>query len=293
MNTFQLSCFLAVANTLSFAQAAKQVNISQPAITNQIRSLESELGAQLFHRTTRIVELTAEGQAFVEDAKNIITIAERARHRFSSTGHDKMDSISIACSSFAMFDLLPAILQELAACCTNLHPRLYTVPHNQLLKLLETEAADVLFDMSMGAEVTKKFTFQELKQCELVCVCPKDHPLAKQTSISKTDLENETLIFCNPMNLSPDIASLQWQFAREKSPVSSHYCDSAEAAVLLTASRLGIAILPELAVTKDERVVKVQMENAPKLSFGLFCRSRPSSGTVQKFIQITKQHFSE
>lgn len=64
MNTFQLSCFLAVANTLNFAQTAKQVNISQPAITNQIKSLEKELDTKLFCRITRMVELTAEGQAF-------------------------------------------------------------------------------------------------------------------------------------------------------------------------------------------------------------------------------------
>lgn len=55
MNTFQLSCFLTVANTLNFAQAAKQVNISQPAITGQIKSLEKELDTKLFHRTTRMV----------------------------------------------------------------------------------------------------------------------------------------------------------------------------------------------------------------------------------------------
>ena len=46
MNTFQLSCFLAVADTLSFARAAERLNITQPAVTHQIRSLETELGAK-------------------------------------------------------------------------------------------------------------------------------------------------------------------------------------------------------------------------------------------------------
>ena len=84
MNIFQLNCFLAVASSLSFAHAAKQMNVSQPAITNQIKTLEAELNAKLFRRSTRLVELTPEGQAFIADAKQIVAIAEQAKMRFSN-----------------------------------------------------------------------------------------------------------------------------------------------------------------------------------------------------------------
>ncbi len=70
MNTFQLTCFLTVAETLSFVKAAKQLNVTQPAVTHQIHSLEEELNTQLFRRTTRTVELTPEGLVFLNDAKN-------------------------------------------------------------------------------------------------------------------------------------------------------------------------------------------------------------------------------
>ena len=50
-------------------------------------------------------------------------------------------------------------------------------------------------------------------------------------------------------------------------------------------------ILPELAVTEDNRVVKIKTENAPKLSFGMFYKSRPESEVVRKFLQITKRFF--
>lgn len=291
MNTFQLSCFLAVANTLNFAQAAKQVNISQPAITGQIKSLEKELDTRLFHRTTRMVELTPDGLAFIEDAKAMVAIAEQAKLRFGHAGEGVIEHISIACGSFSLIAPLPAILKELSATCTNLHPKLYVVPHNQLLRLLEMEAVDVLFDLREGNDGMERFTFKELKRSELVCVCPKDHPLAERRVITRADLKNEPLIFCNPMGLDPNIANLQWQLAKEKSPAYSHYCDSPEAAVLLVASGLGIAILPELAVTEDNRVVKIQTENAPKLSFGMFYKSHPESEVVRKFLQITKRFF--
>ncbi len=64
MNTMQLECFLAVADNLSFARAAEQLHVTQPAITHQINSLENELHAKLVRRTTRIVELTPDGQNF-------------------------------------------------------------------------------------------------------------------------------------------------------------------------------------------------------------------------------------
>ena len=61
MNTFQLTCFLTLAETLSFAKAARLLNVTQPAVTHQIHSLEEELNAKLFKRTTRSVEITQEG----------------------------------------------------------------------------------------------------------------------------------------------------------------------------------------------------------------------------------------
>ena len=71
MNTFQLECFLAVSNTLSFVRAAEQLNISQPAITHQIKTLEDELNTVLFKRSTRFVEITQEGISFIGDAKKL------------------------------------------------------------------------------------------------------------------------------------------------------------------------------------------------------------------------------
>lgn len=72
MNTTQLRCFLSVAEYLSFARAAEQLNMTQPAITHQISSLEKELDTKLFVRTTRSVTLTGAGQTFLNDANNII-----------------------------------------------------------------------------------------------------------------------------------------------------------------------------------------------------------------------------
>ncbi len=162
MNIFQLTCFLAVANTLSFARAAVHLNVTQPAVTHQIKSLESELNVKLFRRSTRIVELTPEGQAFVIDAKNMIDIAEHAKKRFSDPTERKIDSLSIGLSNYAQFNSMSEILHIMSDEFPNLHPRLHIVPHEQLFHLLENESADVVFAIRESGDIHDKLIYREL-----------------------------------------------------------------------------------------------------------------------------------
>ena len=85
MTTMQLDCFLLVAETLNFAAAADRLHVTQPAVTQQIHSLEKELNVKLFKRTTRTVKLTPEGYVFLNDAKSIQHIIGHAKKRFEET----------------------------------------------------------------------------------------------------------------------------------------------------------------------------------------------------------------
>ena len=102
MNTQQLECFIQVAENLNFARAAKELHITQPAVSRQINALEAELGAKLFNRTTRTVSLTPIGSRFLADAGDILNkmkyAAARARndcgesvHTLSIGGYDAVD----------------------------------------------------------------------------------------------------------------------------------------------------------------------------------------------------------
>ena len=73
MNSTQLECFMQVAENLNFARAAEALHITQPSVTHQIHTLETELNVKLFHRTTRSVSLTQAGLSFFTDAKNILS----------------------------------------------------------------------------------------------------------------------------------------------------------------------------------------------------------------------------
>ena len=292
MNIFQLNCFLAVANSLSFAHAAKQMNVSQPAITNQIKTLEAELNAKLFRRSTRLVELTPEGQAFIADAKQIVAIAEQAKMRFSNPDDRKIETLSIGCSTFAQLTLLSDSLQELSAIYPTLHPQLQVVPHNQLFPLLETGKADVIFDMNDQQEVKETLSFQELQRSRLVGVCHPNSPLAQQQAITMQDLKQQTLIFCDPAYLVPSLVDLQWKLAEGRSPIDIHFCISAEAAVVLAAAGFGVALLPDLIVPQAESLVKLPFAEAPDIAFGVFYKPHPDDAVCKQFLQVVKRQFA-
>lgn len=112
MNTFQLSCFLAVSEYLNFAQAAQALHVTHPAVSQQIKSLEKELGARLFERTTRSVRLTEEGKVFLPDAQQIVMLSERATKRFSSGFGKPIETLAIGCYSFACMILISDALEH-------------------------------------------------------------------------------------------------------------------------------------------------------------------------------------
>src|ERR1700728_804782 len=85
MELRHLRYFLAVAEEMNFTRAAKKIGIGQPPLSQQIRSLEEELGAPLFRRVPRGVELTESGKAFLPEAPAILAQAERSK-KFAQRG---------------------------------------------------------------------------------------------------------------------------------------------------------------------------------------------------------------
>ena len=251
MNTFQLSCFLAVANTLSFAKAAEKMNISQPAITHQIKALENELNVPLFRRTTRLVEITPEGQSFLSDAQSMVAIAAQAKLRFHNPEERPVEKLAIGCGSYTQLAMLTDSLKALGAQYPNLHPHLVVVPHEQLYALLENGTVAVIFAIGTAAPACS-------------------NPLAQQEQVSMAELREQSLIFCNQINLIPDAAKLQWELAAGKGPAEVHFCTAVDGAMVLMQAGFVVALIREFLVPRDASLTALPLSGAPEGSFGMF-----------------------
>lgn len=180
MNTFQLTCFLAVAETLSFARAAEQLHVTQPAVTQQIKSLEKELNVKLFRRNTRTVRMTMAGSAFLEDARHIVSLSRRAVKRFEHPYAQEVQLLSLGCHSYTHLFLLPDALRRLSLIYPNLHPRLQVVPFQHLYRLLEEDDVEAVIGFREPDSRKVPGVYRELKKIPIICLWPSGQSAVRE-----------------------------------------------------------------------------------------------------------------
>ena len=252
MNTVQLSCFLAVAETLNFARAAEQLHVTQPAVTQQIHTLERELGVQLFHRTTRTVRITEEGLAFLPDARQMVGLANRAVKRFASPDRQAVRTLSLGCHGYTQLFLLAPVLKELAAQYPDLHPRLQVVPFQHLYRMLEDGDVDAVVAFRQPeSRRGLSAVYRELRRVPIACLCARENPLAQRGSVALGDLAGEKLVLLDPAKARLEAVEVQAALLEGRAPSELYFCDSAEAATVLVQAGFGVSLLPDLFIVRQ------------------------------------------
>lgn len=289
MNTFQLTCFLAVAETLNFAQAAELRGITQPAITHQIHTLEAELNVKLFNRTTRTVRLTQDGQTFLNDARSIVMISERAIKRFENPPNQEIRTFSLGCHIHGHLFLLPEVLHRIANLYPNLHPRIQVVPFKHLYRLLSEDDVDVIVAFRENNARKMSFIYKELGKIPIVGYCAANHPLAKCSCLSIADLEQQKLILHDPKKSPDSIALLQMHLMESHTSSELFFCDSEEAAITLAQAGYGIAVLPGLHIANSSRLVRIPVADLEPLSFGMYYKTLTGNPILKDFVQLARE----
>lgn len=290
MNTTQLECFIAVADNLSFARAAEQLHVTQPAVTHQINSLENELQAKLVRRTTRIVELTTDGRTFLGYARSILKAAHFAKNRLSEHHQDYIQTFAIGCHSPSELNLISPALKQLHQNFPMLHPDLRMIPFPALRNMLEEEAIDVMIGFRDEKINLTSVTYIELAQSQIACALPKDHPLADREQLTLKDLNEEPVVLCEPDRCAEAIAQLQSQLlaSHSHSPSQIYFGENLECILTFTKAGIGLALLPDLPFMCQQDLAYIPLENESIISFGLYYKSSFNSSVLKAFIQILK-----
>lgn len=291
MNTFQLTCFLTVAETLSFVKAAKQLNVTQPAVTHQIHSLEEELNTQLFRRTTRTVELTPEGLVFLNDAKNVLNIIALAKKRFEEPVVDERQFFSIGCHSSNELRLLPGVLRQMADVCPNLYPIFQIVPFQHLYQLLEEGAVDAVIAFQEKGEKKEAGIYREVAKIPVVGVLSTSHPLAEKESLDRDDLRPQKLILMEPQRCPDSLNTVQHELTTGRAVSDLFLCGSADVCTTLAKAGFGIAVQPDFPSLRDPALAYIPIKDVEPLSYGAYYRSVTGKPLLKLFLQLCKDNF--
>jgi DNA-binding transcriptional LysR family regulator len=189
----QLRVFLAVAENLHFGQAAERLHLAQPYLSRTVRALEDDVGAPLFTRTTRRVELTPAGRALIEPARAILGMHDEAREAVRAAHHGESGRVRLAFagpSSHAMVGRLArAVRHRHPLIKLELQPGRYGATAVRDLVGNHTDLAMARF-ASPPAGVESRGIARET----CVVVLPADHPRAGASEVSLADLRGESFV---------------------------------------------------------------------------------------------------
>jgi len=138
----QIQVFLAVAELGSFTKAAERLKLAQPALSQNVRELEHELGLRLFDRTTRKVELTSGGQEFQSSARLIMEDLERAVRNAHATSERQRGRLMIASPPLLAAAILPKAISEFQARYPNIKIAIIDVPTHEIVEQVVSGRAD-------------------------------------------------------------------------------------------------------------------------------------------------------
>jgi len=194
MELRQLRYLVALAEELNFTRAAASEHIAQPALSQQIRRLEDELGLALVERTTRHVSLTDAGELLVVRARRVLAELESAQTELEAlrgmyTGH-----VTIG----AMHTMGPIDLSLVLARFHELHPDVgLTVRENsseELAEMLRVDEIDLAFLSVTERVEAHGLGLYQLVSEELVVLLPPDHALAGRPQVRMAELSGEQFI---------------------------------------------------------------------------------------------------
>lgn len=291
MELRHLRYFVAVAEEKNFTRAALRLGIGQPPLSQQIRDLEREVGASLFHRVPHGAELTKAGDAFLPEARAALQAAERAKASALRAERGEIGRLALGFTGSASFNPLVA---ETIRAFRHRWPvvdlTLEEVNTNRLLEKLETQELDAAFIRPGRDEHVPMMRLLRLPAEEMLVALPIHHPLAEQQrAIALAELASERFVlFPRGVGLAlyDEIVRACSLFGFEPSVVQE--APQMSSVVSLVAADLGVSLVTEsMAQIRLAGVTyRPILGEAPQAPLALACLRGAASPVVENLRKI-------
>ena len=281
-----LRAFITVAETQSFAAAARALYLSQPALSRRISHLEDMLDVRLFDRTTRNVELTLLGTRFLGQVRGLVEDLDRSVLSLRDAAELEAGDVTIGCVLSTVHHFMPPLINAFR----KEHPRV-------LVRIIEEGADEVLASVKQGeADFALNYIgmqdpeveFTPLLKEPYVLACPADHPLARRRSVGWEELAAYPLARVSQASRNRLFID---QALAELPPLPRPVCEVRHVSTLIgmVENGVGIAVVPQLTLPrKPAAVVGVRLDK-PTVTrpIGIIRRTgRSLSPAAQAFVDL-------
>lgn len=290
MELRHLRYFRAVAEELHFGKAAERLHIAQPPLSQQIRQLENELGVELFTRSTRKVELTPAGQAYIKRVVTVLESVDSASKHAQRIAAGFDGNLAIGCVGSATYSVLPRLVRALRKELphVDVSVRGEMLAPAQVSALLAGEIQIALLRPPVQHPDIKTVA---LRRDRLIAVLPEDHKLARRKQLNVNDLRNEDFIAHSGKGLSVMGGVIAAVCANAGFvPRIRHEVQETSTLVTLVAAGLGVAIVPAPTCALDIAGVRHVRLRPASLGIDLIgaWRVDATSPTVERALSVLR-----
>jgi DNA-binding transcriptional LysR family regulator len=279
--------FLAVAEERHFTRAAARVGIGQPPLSQQIKDLEGEIGAALFHRVPHGVELTEAGKAFLAGVKEMPLFAERATMAAQRAARGELGSLRVGFTSTATFNVVvPSAIRTFRRAYPEIYLTLEEANTTRLVIGLQEGTLDAVF-LRPGTSGTEELQLRRLPEEPMVVALPERHSAAGQQEIDLALLKDDPFLLF-PREIAPMIYDTVVDACRKAGfePILGQVAPHFTSIVNLVAAELGVSIVP--ASMMQVRVTGIAYRQIagqpPTTGLALAFRRGETSPVVRNFI---------
>jgi DNA-binding transcriptional LysR family regulator len=288
-----LRYFVVVAEERHFTRAAERLGIGQPPLSLQIQRLEREMGAQLFRRLSRGVELTEAGVLLLDNARQILALLERTRTDVQRLSRGEIGHLRLGFAGATYFQpLVPAVIRE------------YRSRHPDVVLSQEQSNTPSLVDGLLQGRVDAAFIRPPIESADevevellvtedMVVVLPHTHPLARSgASVSLSALAAETFILF-PRTIGAGLYDAVTTACQRAGfiPRLGQEAPQITSIVPMVGAGFGVSIVPRSTsqIRMDEVVYLPIAGDAPKAPISLAWRRHDPSPVVRHFLAVARK----
>jgi DNA-binding transcriptional LysR family regulator len=288
-----LRSFLAVAEELHFGRAAERLHVAQPPLSQQIRRLEEQLGAELVDRSSRPVRLTAAGTAFQEEARLAVYHADQAMERGYRAARGEVGQLAVGATSWAQAAIVPSVVRAFRARAPQARLQLSSPAPTDQVDALRKERLDIGFvAFARWLVGSRDLEVEPLFEEPMVAFVASDSPLADQPSVSLEQLAEFPFITLSHM-VAPGLIDKQMESFHERGapPVEVQETPDPGAMASLIAAGEGVGMhMASFSNLHRRDMVFVPIEGrAPTATLLLLWRCNDNRELVHLFLDIARE----